>query len=252
MRDGLGRVGTLLVLGGGSEIGLATASALVGRGTRRVVLAARDPERLEPAIERLRDRGAASCEARAFDADATDDHESFVDELFDEGDVDVALLAFGILGDQGAAEKDPSAAVAVARTNYVGAVSVLTCLAGRMDEQGHGTIVVLSSVAGERGRRSNYVYGSSKAGLDVFGQGLGDRLRERGVRVVIVRPGFVASAMTRGLRPPPLSTTPEAVARSIVRALEGSADVVWVPPALRYVMSGLRHLPRAAFRKLPI
>lgn len=252
MRDGLGRFGTLLVLGGGSEIGLATAASLIDRGTRRVVLAARDPERLQPALERLRDRGAVSCEARRFDADATEEHESFVDEMFDEGDVDVALLAFGVLGDQAAAEKDPTEAVAVARTNYVGGISVMTSLARRMDEQGHGAIVVLSSVAGERGRRSNYVYGSSKAGLDVFGQGLGDRLRDRGVRVLIVRPGFVASAMTRGLRPPPLSTSPAAVSRSIVRGLERDVEIVWVPPALRWVMSGLRHLPRSAFRKLPI
>jgi decaprenylphospho-beta-D-erythro-pentofuranosid-2-ulose 2-reductase len=200
----------------------------------------------------LRTLGAGSVDVRAFDADDLGSHATVVDEMFDEADVDVALLAFGILGDQAAAEKDPAAAVAVATTNYVGSVSVLTSLAHRMDEQGHGTIVVLSSVAAERGRRSNYVYGSSKAGLDVFAQGLGDRLRERGVRVLIVRPGFVVSKMTHGLRPAPLSTTPDAVARAIVRGLERDTDIVWVPPVLRWVMSALRHLPRAVFRKMPI
>jgi decaprenylphospho-beta-D-erythro-pentofuranosid-2-ulose 2-reductase len=252
MNDGLGRVGSLLVLGGGSDIALATAAELVGGGARRVVLAGRDPAALEPARKALLVLGAASVEARPFDADALEYHATFIDEVFDEGDVDMALVAFGILGDQTAAEKDPSAAVAVAMTNYVGAVSVLTSLASRMDEQGHGSIVILSSVAGERGRRSNYVYGSSKAGLDVFAQGLGDRLHERGVRVLIVRPGFVVSRMTRGLRPVPLSTTPDAVARAIARGLVRDADIVWVPPALRWVMSGLRHLPRPVFRRLPI
>jgi decaprenylphospho-beta-D-erythro-pentofuranosid-2-ulose 2-reductase len=252
MNDGLGRVGSLLVLGGGSDIALATAAELVGGGARRVVLAGRDPAALEPARKALLVLGAASVEARPFDADALGSHATFIDEVFDEGDVDMALVAFGILGDQTAAEKDPSAAVAVAMTNYVGAVSVLTSLASRMDEQGHGSIVILSSVAGERGRRSNYVYGSSKAGLDVFAQGLGDRLHERGVRVLIVRPGFVVSRMTRGLRPVPLSTTPDAVARAIARGLVRDADIVWVPPALRWVMSGLRHLPRPVFRRLPI
>jgi decaprenylphospho-beta-D-erythro-pentofuranosid-2-ulose 2-reductase len=252
MNDGLGRVGSLLVTGGGSDIALATAAELVGGGARRVVLAGRDPAALEPAREALLVLGATSVEARPFDADALETHATFIDEVFDDVEVDVALVAFGILGDQTAAEKDPSAAVAVATTNYVGAVSVLTSLASRMDEQGHGAIVVLSSVAGERGRRSNYVYGSSKAGLDVFAQGLGDRLRARGVRVLIVRPGFVVSKMTRGLRPAPLSTTPDAVARAIARGLQRGADVVWVPPALRWVMSGLRHLPRPVFRRLPI
>jgi decaprenylphospho-beta-D-erythro-pentofuranosid-2-ulose 2-reductase len=252
VNDGTGGVGNLLVLGGGSDIGLATAAALVERGTRRVVLAARDPAKLGPAVKRLRALGASSCEARSFDAESFGSHADFVDDVFDTQDIDLAMLAFGVLGDQAVAEKDPSAAVAIAQTNYVGAVSVLTSLARRMDEQGHGTIVVLSSVAGERGRRSNYVYGSSKAGLDVYCQGLGDRLRDRGVRVVIVRPGFVRSKMTLGSRPIPLSTTPGAVADAIVRALEGGADLVWVPGTLRFIMSGLRHLPRPVFRRLPI
>jgi len=164
----------------------------------------------------------------------------------------VVVVTFGVLGDQRAAEKDAAAALDVARTNYVGAVSVLLPIAERLREQGHGAIVVLSSVAGERGRRSNYVYGSSKAGLDVFCQGLADRLRPEGVRVLVVRPGFVRSKMTAHLDPVPLSTTPQAVATAVLDGLDRGSDVVWVPSTLRWVMLGLRHLPRALFRKLEI
>jgi decaprenylphospho-beta-D-erythro-pentofuranosid-2-ulose 2-reductase len=176
-----------------------------------------------------------------------------IDGVFErDRDVDLTLLAFGVLPDEGAAQKDAGIAIEAARTNYVGAVSVLLPLAERMREQGHGTIVVLSSVAGERGRRSNFVYGSSKAGLDTFCQGLADRLYGSGVRLLVVRPGFVHSNMTRGLDPTPLAATPDDVARAIVDGLSRSAPVIWVPAKLRWVMSGLRHLPRPLFRRLNI
>ena len=130
-------------------------------------------------------------------------------------------------------------------------VSVAVPLAQRMREQGHA-IVALSSVAGERARRSNFVYGSSKAGMDTFFQGLGDSLVGTGVNVMIVRPGFVHTKMTEGLDAAPLSTTADAVAAAIVRGLERGSEAVWVPGTLRYVMSALRHVPRPIFRKLPI
>ncbi|MBI3647425.1 MAG: decaprenylphospho-beta-D-erythro-pentofuranosid-2-ulose 2-reductase [Actinobacteria bacterium] len=253
MKDGLGRYGTALFLGGGSDIGLATARALVARGTQKVVLAARSPDELALQVEELRARGAAEVEVVPFDALATASHEAFVDEMFERfGDVDLVVLAFGVLGDQHAMEKDTAAALEVARTNYVGAVSVLLPVARKLREQGHGAIAVLSSVAGERGRRSNFVYGSSKAGLDVFCQGLGDLLAGEGVQLLVVRPGFVRSKMTAHLDPVPFSTTPGAVARAILVGLERKADVVWVPSKLRWVMSGLRHLPRTVFRRLEI
>jgi decaprenylphospho-beta-D-erythro-pentofuranosid-2-ulose 2-reductase len=121
-----------------------------------------------------------------------------------------------------------------------------------MKQQGHGTIVLLSSVAGERVRKSNYVYGSSKAGIVGFAQGLGDSLAGTGVRVMVVRPGFVKTKMTAGLDPVPLSTTPEAVADAIVKGLARGSDTVWAPAPLRGVMAALRHVPRAIFRRLPI
>jgi decaprenylphospho-beta-D-erythro-pentofuranosid-2-ulose 2-reductase len=215
------------------------------------VLASRHPDDAKDLA--LRASGATTVETVAFDALDTDAHQAFVRDVFERfGDIDVVVVAFGLLGDQVAAEKDPAAAVHVARTNYVGAVSVLLPIAEHLREQGHGAIVVLSSVAGERGRRSNYVYGSSKAGLDVFCQGLADRLRPEGVRVLVVRPGFVRSKMTAHLDPVPLSTTPQAVAVAVLDGLDRGSDVVWVPSTLHWVMLGLRHLPRALFRKLEI
>jgi decaprenylphospho-beta-D-erythro-pentofuranosid-2-ulose 2-reductase len=252
MRDALGRYGTAVVLGGGSDIGLATARRLAAGGSS-IVLAARRPDELLDDAAALRAAGAAAVEVVAFDALETESHARFVADLFERfGDVDLVVLAFGVLGDQEASEKDASAALEVARTNYLGAVSVLIPVASRLRAQGHGAIAVLSSVAGERGRRSNFVYGSAKAGLDVFCQGLADRLHGDGIRVLVVRPGFVRSKMTANLEAAPLSTTPEAVATAMLEGLDRGADVVWVPGTLRWVMSVLRHLPRPIFRRLSI
>jgi decaprenylphospho-beta-D-erythro-pentofuranosid-2-ulose 2-reductase len=176
-----------------------------------------------------------------------------LDDAFEAlGDVDAALVAFGVLGDQDAFDGDADAAVAAVTTNYVGGVSVGLRLAERLRRQGHGALIFLSSVAGERVRKSNFVYGSSKAGMDGFAQGLGDRLDGSGVDVMIVRPGFVRTKMTEGLDDVPFSTTPEAVAEAIVRGLEKGSHTVWSPPVLRLVMMVLRHMPRAVFRRLPL
>ncbi len=136
--------------------------------------------------------------------------------------------------------------------NYIAAVSTGVLVSERLRRQGHGTVVVLSSVAGERPRRSNFVYGSTKSGMDAFYTGLREAVRPDGVRVLVVRPGFVRSRMTEGLEDAPLSTTPQAVADVVARALVERKDVVWVPGPLRWVMSGLRHLPASVFRRLPV
>jgi decaprenylphospho-beta-D-erythro-pentofuranosid-2-ulose 2-reductase len=257
MQDALGSVQSVLVLGGGSDIAQATVRELVRRRARTIVLAARDPASLGAITDELRAAGANGVktvvETVAFDARDSASHEAFIDDVFARfGDIDLALLTFGVLGDQERAEHDAGAAVDIAEVNYVGAVSVAVPLAQKMRAQGHGTIAVLSSVAGERARRSNFVYGSSKAGLDTLFQGLGDNLVGTGVKVMIVRPGFVHTKMTKGMEPAPLSTTPEAVAAAIVRGLERGTETVWVPGTLRYVMSALRHVPRPIFRRLPI
>ena len=253
MRDALGNVQSVLVFGGGSDIAQATLRRLVGRRARTVVLAAHHPERLTTAADELRAEGATTVDVVAFDADATDAHQALVDELFDRyGDFDVVLIAFGVLGDQAEAEHDAAAALEIARVNYLGVVSVAVPVANRMRAQGHGTIVALSSVAGERARRSNFVYGSSKAGMDAFLQGLGDSLVGTGVQVMVVRPGFVHTKMTEGMQPAPLATTADDVADAIVTGLAHGSETVWVPGTLRYVMSVLRHVPRPIFRKLPL
>ncbi|HXJ64878.1 MAG TPA: decaprenylphospho-beta-D-erythro-pentofuranosid-2-ulose 2-reductase [Actinomycetota bacterium] len=249
MRDGLGRVQSVLVLGGASEIGLATTAALVHRGARTVTLAARRPERLEAAAAELRRRGA-EVDLVEFDADAVDTHADVIATAAKRGDLDVVLVTFGVLPSAADLDDDPVAAVDVLRTNALGAASAVLHAADHLRRQGHGTIVVLSSVAAERARRSNPVYGASKAGVDALALSLGDRLRESGVRLMVVRPGFVRTRMTRGLPDAPLSVGPDDVARAIVDGLLRDADVVWVPPALRFVMSGLRHLPRPVFRRI--
>ncbi len=249
MKDALGSAQSLLILGGTSDIALATARRMVVDRTRRVVLAARPSERLDAAAAELRAFGA-EVETVAFDADRVDEHEKVLGAVFEAGDVDVVLLAFGVLGEQLADERDPVAAAKVAHTNYVGAVASGLVCANALRKQGHGSLVVLSSVAGERARRDNFIYGSTKAGLDAFAQGLGDSLVGSGVHVMIVRPGFVETKMTAGRQKAPFSTTPDAVAEAIVAGLRRRAEIVWVPAALRYFFSGLRHLPRPVFRRV--
>ncbi|HVW33778.1 MAG TPA: decaprenylphospho-beta-D-erythro-pentofuranosid-2-ulose 2-reductase [Acidimicrobiia bacterium] len=250
MNDALGSPQSVLLLGGGSEIGLAITRRLVERRAKTVVLAGRDPEALKPAADDLRP-AADTVEVVAFDALDTRSHDAFVDDMFNRfGGFDLVLVAFGLLGDQAEAERNTEAALAVLQTNFVGAVSVVLPVARRLSAQGHGTLVVLSSVAAERARRANFVYGSSKAGLDAFCQGLGDSLVGTGARVVIVRPGFVHTKMTAGRKPAPLSTTPDAVADAVVRGLEKGAETIWAPPPLRWVFTVMRHLPRPLWRKM--
>jgi decaprenylphospho-beta-D-erythro-pentofuranosid-2-ulose 2-reductase len=253
MKDAVGSVQSVLVLGGTSDIAVATVRELATRRARTVILAARDPGRAEDAARQAREAGATTVETVPFDGDDTDSHERFVEEVFGRhGDIDLVLLAFGVLGDPERYSKSGPAAAAVARTNFLGPVSVAIPVARRLREQGHGTLVVLSSVAGERVRRSNFVYGATKAGLDGFAQGLGDSLRGTGVDVMVVRPGFVRTKMTAGLDAAPLSTTAQAVAEAIVRGLARGSRTVWVPPTLRPVMSLLRHLPHGVFSRLPL
>ncbi|MFC9590941.1 decaprenylphospho-beta-D-erythro-pentofuranosid-2-ulose 2-reductase [Streptomyces sp. NPDC056944] len=251
MKDAFGAPQSLLVLGGTSEIGLATARRLIARRTRTVWLAGRPSPALTAAADSLRTLGA---EVRTvpFDALDTESHEERLGKIFTEGDIDMVLLAFGVLGDQARDESDPVAAVRVAQTNYTGAVSAGLVCAGALQAQGHGSLVVLSSVAGERARRANFIYGSSKAGLDAFAQGLGDALHGTGVHVMVVRPGFVRSKRTAGLAQAPLATTPEAVASAIELGLRRRSETVWVPGALRMVMAAVRHVPRPLFRRLPV
>jgi decaprenylphospho-beta-D-erythro-pentofuranosid-2-ulose 2-reductase len=249
MNDAVGDPQSVLVLGATSEIAQAIVRKLVARRTRRVVLAARKPDALEEFCAELATAGA-TVETLAFDADDTASHEAIIGTAF-ASDIDVVIMAFGVLGDQATFDNDTAAAVAAVHTNMVGSVSAGLVVAKLMRNQGHGTLVVLSSVAGERVRKANFVYGATKAGLDAFAQGLNDSLVGSGARVLVVRPGFVHTRMTTGMKPPLFSTGPEAVADATIRGLRTKAHTVWSPPQLRPVFTIMRHLPRAVWRRMP-
>ncbi|MEY2420400.1 MAG: decaprenylphospho-beta-D-erythro-pentofuranosid-2-ulose 2-reductase [Acidimicrobiaceae bacterium] len=251
MKNALGAVQAALVLGGGSEIAQATMRKLVAHGCKTVVLGVRDPSAVGEQIRELTNGGATSVRAITFDATDTRSHQSAIEQCFVEhSDIDLVLIAFGVLGHGAGIDTEPQAAAEAVTTNYVGAVSAGLAAAHCLRNQGHGTIVVLSSVAGERARRSNFVYGSSKSGLDSFAQGLGDSLVGSGVRVVVVRPGFVHSKMTKGLDPAPFATTPEVVADAIAEALASGKEIVWVPSVLRWVAMAFHLLPRPLWRRV--
>ena len=240
---------SVLVLGGTSDIGLAVTRRLVAAGASRVLLAGRDREALDRAAGTL---GAARVELVGFEASEAASHAATVDAAFADGDIDLVVFAFGQLSGAVGLDADPDRAAEVAQVNYVAAVSMGLRIAERFRAQGHGIFVMLSSVAGVRVRRSNFVYGSTKAGFDGFSQGLGDALAGSGVRVVIVRPGFVHTAMTAGMQAPPFATDVERIAEAVLQALRKRTEVVWVPPMLRWVMALVRLLPRAVFRRLPL
>ena len=230
MMDALARPQSVAVFGATSDIAGALIARLNGPQLQRLVIAARPSEARDQLVESLRE-GTSAPEVVVLDFDAADhaSHDAVVDLAFGADDVDLAV-----------------------QVNYVGSLSVGLRVASRMRAQGHGTLVALSSVAGERARASNFVYGSTKAGLDSFATGLGDALRGSGVRVMVVRPGFVRTSMTEGLAEAPLAVGPDDVAEAIVAGLKRGKETVYVPPTMRFVMSGLRHLPRSVFRRLPI
>lgn len=242
---------SVLLLGGTSEIGLAIVRALPRERLRRVVLAGRTGVRLDSAEQALKDDlNGVVVEQASFDASQPQTHAQSLGEIFASGDVDVMILAFGVLGDQQAINEDPSLALPVIETNYVGGASALLRTAELMIGQGHGNIVVLSSVAADRARADNFVYGSSKAGLDAMAQGLGDALADTGVSVLVVRPGFVRTRMTDGMAEAPFATEPNEVAQVTVNAMRHGKSVVYAPHVLRAVMGGLKALPRPVFRRV--
>jgi short-subunit dehydrogenase len=242
--------GPVLILGGRSEIGIELARRLAPGAT--VVLAARRSDRLDDQVATLKAAGAAAVHTTEFDADDLVSHGPLVASIVAEhGPIRTAVLAFGILGDQTRAETDAAHAVAIVHTDYVAEVSMLTHLAAAMRTAGRGSLVVFSSVAGVRVRRANYVYGSAKAGLDGFASGLADALHGTGVHLLIARPGFVIGRMTEGMRPAPLSSTPEQVAAATARALAKGKRTVWIPWSLRPMFFVMRLLPQFVWRRMP-
>lgn len=242
----------VIVLGGTSEIALEIVRALQQRTPREVALVGRDREGLARSAEQLRAAGSPRVATFTLDALELERHSEVVGHAFEElGGGDIVLLAVGTLGsERGGQPEDVAGAVRVLQVNLVGAGSLMMEATRRLRAAGGGTLVVLSSVAAERPRRANAVYGASKAGLDALAQGLADDLYEDGVRVLVVRPGFVHTRMTRGLDPAPLASTPEAVAAAVLAGLDSGAQTVWAPRPLRLLMLAMRLIPRPLFRRI--
>ena len=240
----------VLVLGATSAIAQSTVRLLAARGAS-LYLVGRNVENLTAVAQDATTRGAAKVESQAMDLNGCEAHEALVERAFQTlGGLDGVLLAHGVLGDQAAAERSFAEAEKVLRTNFLSAVSLLTVLANRFEAQKAGTIVVISSVAGDRGRQSNYVYGASKGALTVFLQGLRNRLSRSGVAVVTVKPGFVDTPMTAHVKKNALFATPEQVARGILRAADRKANEVYLPGFWGLIMFMVRSVPEAMFKRM--
>lgn len=253
MINAVGNPQAILLLGGTSEIGLAICAEYLKKGPARIVLAALpgDPLR-ESAVEQMKAAGANEVDVIDFDALDTDSHPKVIEAAWDRGDIDVAIVAFALDGDAEELWQDQAKAVRVAGVNYTAGVSVGVLVGEKMKAQGFGRIITMSSVAGERVRRSNFVYGSTKAGLDGFYLGLGEALRPHGVRVLVVRPGQVRTRFSAHVAEAPLTVDKEEVAALAVSASQKGKEIIWAPGAFRFVMMILRHIPRPIFRRLPI
>lgn len=242
MRDGLGGIDTVALIGGTSEIGLAIAHELKALGASRFVLAGRDPELVEEASGNL-----PVANVMAVDAADVTAHRDAVHAIFSGGDIDVVVVAAGVLHTQPNAEQ----IAAMALVNGAGSVSLLAEVADQLRAQGHGQLIVLSSMAVVRPRPSNYWYGASKAALDFAARGLADELEDTGVQVTVIRPGFVHSKMTKGMAPAPFASKSEDVARAVADAVQKSTGgVIWVPKILRMVSFLLQWLPRPLLHRL--
>jgi decaprenylphospho-beta-D-erythro-pentofuranosid-2-ulose 2-reductase len=244
--NGPGRLSRVLLLGGTSEIGLAILSALDLGPDTEVILAGRDRQRLEAAGKSL----GRPVEVAVYDALETDSHQAFADRLAAAGVPDLVIAATGMLIPQEEAERDVRLAATMIEANFTGHVTALLAFGEAMRRRGSGTIVVLSSVAAVRPRKFNSVYGATKAALDAFARGYADSLHGSGVRVLLVRPGFVIGRMTEGMTPAPLATTPGAVGVAVAKALRGSQSVVWVPAPLAGLAAVMKLIPRPVWRRM--
>lgn len=252
MYDAFGHPQSVVVLGGTSDIAREIVNLLAEQRCRTVVLAGRDTSALERTAGEVR-HSVANVATAGFDATSTDDVDKTVRQCFEAASepVDLVIMAVGELGLQETDEADPRRIARMMTVNVTWPSAALAEVAAQLQRQGHGRIVVLSSVAGFRVRRSNFVYGSTKAGLDGFALGLSEAVRGTGTSVHVVRPGFVHTKMTAGRPAAPFAVGPERVARDVVRGLQRGDTIIWSPGALRYVFSVFRLLPQAVWRRLP-
>ncbi|OYW82864.1 MAG: short-chain dehydrogenase [Hyphomonas sp. 32-62-5] len=239
---------TILIIGGTSDISLALARRYAALG-QHLILTARDVSKLDADMADARVRGAASARAVAFDLLQTEQYGAFIDSLGVLPDTIVCMA--GIMSDQPAAQRDGALAEAMMVTNYVGPVLLLGAFANRMEQRGSGCIVGVSSVAGDRGRYSNYIYGSSKAGFTAFLAGLRARMARANVHVMTVKPGFINTRMVAHMTPPPLITAqPDDVAAAIIRGVDARSNVIYVLKRWRWIMMIVTHIPECIAKKL--
>jgi len=241
---------TVLAVGATSAIAEATLRLLAERGAR-FYLVGRNPDKLHAMAADLHTRGAAGVATHAMNLDDTAGHAAMLAAAAQSlGTIDMALLAHGVLGDQPMAEASYAAAASILHTNFLSAVSLITWLANYFEQLGQGTLAVISSVAGDRGRKSNYVYGASKGALTIFVDGVRNRIDRKGVHVLTIKPGFVATPMTAHVKQGLLFAKPAQVARGIVKAVEKRRDVVYLPPFWRGIMFAVRMIPRPIFKRM--
>ena len=242
----------ILIIGATSAIAEATARNFAQDGDR-LYLVARNPERLAAVANDLKTRGATQVETVAMDANDTARHAALIAqaEAALEG-LDTILIAHGTLSDQKACEASFEETLEELQTNCLSVISLLTLVANRFEEQKHGTIAVISSVAGDRGRQSNYVYGTAKAAVSIFLQGLRNRLYRSGVTVITIKPGFVDTPMTVDFRKGPLWVSPENVGRGIYRAIHRKNNVIYLPWFWKFIMVGIRLMPERFFKKMKL
>ena len=240
----------ILVLGATSGIAEATCRIWASRGAS-LFLVARNAEKLAAVAADLRTRGASYVDTCVADLDDTDQHPALLAHAINSlTGLDVAYLAHGILGDQARAEQDFNTAAQILHTNFMAPVSLLTWLANFCVQRHAGTLAVISSVAGDRGRKSNYVYGSSKAGLSAFLGGLRNRVDREGVTVLSIKPGPVKTAMTAGMKGSEKFAEVDSVAKSIVSAIDAKKDNLYVPFQWQPIMFVIRNIPERVFKKL--
>jgi decaprenylphospho-beta-D-erythro-pentofuranosid-2-ulose 2-reductase len=240
----------ILILGATSAIAIATMRIYAARGAS-FYLVARNSEKLSVVAADAQVRGASHVFTRVLNLDEIHQHAELLARAVQKlSGLDMALIAQGVLGDQGEAERDFAAAEAIIRTNFVSVLSLVTSLANYFEQRRSGTIAVISSVAGDRGRKSNYIYGTSKAAVTVLLAGLRNRLDRLGVQVLTIKPGFVASPMTARLKQGILFASPETIARGIVSAIEHRKDVVYLPWFWWPIMAIIRMVPEKIFKRL--
>jgi decaprenylphospho-beta-D-erythro-pentofuranosid-2-ulose 2-reductase len=252
MNDAFGHPQSVVVLGGTSDIARSLIDVLAGERCRSLVLAGRDAAALEATADAFRP-AVSRVEWVRFDAEEPENAEKTIAACFDAAGeaVDLVVMAVGALGDPETDGDSPERVARLMTVNTTWPAAALSVVTALMRAQGHGRIVVLSSVAGYRVRRANFVYGAAKAGLDGYALGLGEVLRDSGVTVHVVRPGFVRTKMTEGRPAAPFAVDPAKVAADIVRGLQKGQVVIWSPPFLRWVFTGLRVLPQSLWRRLP-